>query len=94
MNRSDDTLIYKLKWLRVAANNACNEAGKHKDEIGGPVNWLDLRCVGAEFAIDDGGNVHYRVIIEEATPEAVELQHFIEQELLAEWGHVNVVTGW
>lgn len=77
--------------LRSATNQACEQAmveiGLFTSEA---INWADLGC--AECGIHDTG---WYVVIEEAAPNAIELQTFIRR-WLADHGYrdVQVATEW
>jgi hypothetical protein len=59
------------------------------------VNWADLHCMRAEAYVDDGGNVGFRVLLEEADPENHELQIAVSQELDTRgFQDVYVETAW
>ena len=70
-----------LVGLRNVANKACKLAVEKKTEIKGPVNWADLSCHEARYWCDDSGGYGYTVLIEEASPEAVDLMLFIGEEV-------------
>jgi hypothetical protein len=67
-------------------------AAEKRSEIGGAVNWGDLRCVDVEISLIDG---RVTVTIEEASPSALELCRFVAKEL-ARRGHdeIAVRTEW
>jgi hypothetical protein len=67
-------------------------AAEKRSEIGGAVNWGDLRCVDVEISLIDG---RVTVTIEEASPSALELCRFVAKEL-ARRGHdeIAVKTEW
>lgn len=84
-----------LKRLRNAANNAVERVYRRRDEIGGAVNWADLSCVEAAWVRTDRGDEHAEVLIEEAAPEAVELQRAVKAELAIDgWPDVSARTEW
>jgi hypothetical protein len=62
------------------------------------VNWGDLGCIAAErveVLADDVVNVEWRVIIEEAAPDAYAFRALISEELAKRgFGRVVVVTEW
>jgi hypothetical protein len=85
-----------LKRLYADANAVI--ADLNKFAIRGPVNWADLGCVEARHVTAHCGDYDvesYEIIVEEAGPEATELQTAIALGLV-EKGHVgiNVVTEW
>lgn len=58
-------------------------------------NWGDLSCTSARLVVDDYGEVTLEVLIEEAAPEAHDLQGLINGQLReAGWHHVTVLTEW
>jgi hypothetical protein len=61
----------------------------------GPVNWADLHVIEVAEVIPDFGNKYFIVRIEEASPDANELQRFIGNSLAAKgWSGVEVLTEW
>lgn len=90
-----DVGMYDLKELKKAANYACEKAIDNRTEIGGAVNWGDLKCISAEYCIDDCENESYKVIIDEADPGCWALKDFISK-ILCDSGFkkVEVVTEW
>lgn len=82
-----------LTTLRQVATEACNAA--HAAGVGGPVNWADLRCIGAQYWLDDEGDTGYRVTLSEADAAAAALHVFV-RDFLAKRGFagVEVVTEW
>lgn len=61
----------------------------------GGVNWADLRCVSAEWTVDNDGDHRYCVNVEEVAPDEYELQKEVGKRL-ADRGfiHIDVVTAW
>ena len=86
---------FDLTVLKRAANEACKMAFEARFDINGPINWGDLGCATAERYQDEAGRIGFRVLIEEAAPEAHELQEYIACGL-AEMGclDVEVLTEW
>lgn len=84
-----------LNVLKRSADKACEMAFKDRHRIAGAINWGDLGCTLAERYQDHTGRIGFRVIIEEAAPDAHELQEYIA-ERLAEMGtpDVEIVTEW
>lgn len=86
-------LPHVLTLLKIATDAAIDRA--NKDDIQDAVNWSDLGCRRAEHFEDDAGNAGWRVWIEEAAPEATELQNFVSGDLAEHgWPGVEVVTEW
>lgn len=87
-----------LKKLYDDCNEVVREIAARGDGKG-PVNWASLRCVSAEHVVEYWGDPvtaeGYRVVIEEASPDATEIQGEIGLALI-ERGHVgvNVATEW
>ena len=82
--------LRKLKW----ATNEAIEAVR-KEDIPEAVDWANLRCVNAQWIVDDEGNKHAAVVVDEASPEAGLLQAAIRAELeRLGWPDVRVVTEW
>ncbi len=68
-----------------------NALQRHRESI----NWADLRCVHAEFVVEQNGSTFYRVWIEEASPGCPEFHQFICTELQkAGFFNVEVRTDW
>jgi hypothetical protein len=78
--------------LQATVNGILAQAMGERSQIGGPVNWGDLRCVDVEISLLDG---HVTVTVEEASPSALELCRFVAKEL-ARRGHdeIAVRTEW
>jgi hypothetical protein len=76
-----------LNILRNAATLICMECDP--DAFHEPINWGDLRCVSVEYCVNDSGDAHYLVLIEEAAPECVEFRSFVEQRLY-ECGYTDI----
>jgi hypothetical protein len=68
--------------LQTEVEEILKTATEHRQEIGGAVNWADLHCKDVEehrsllF-----GYVSIVVVIEEASPDAIELRKFIYAHL-------------
>ena len=87
-----------LKQLKRDADEIIGVALEKGSEIGGAVNWSDLRCICVQRCEDDTGIVEYRIQVEEADPGAIELQSFIfEQLYLRGYGkenYIEISTEW
>jgi hypothetical protein len=82
--------VQALVGLRELATEACNAAFDRSHEFrNNSINWADLRCVQAQYCVDDDGDETHMVWIEEASPDSVALAIFVE-EYLAARGHPNV----
>ena len=91
---TDDTRLERTKELYKLANEACDIACT-KHDVGGAVNWADLRCVEATFCINQDGEESYRVLIEEADPSAPALHKFVFNYLNKNgFENVEVDTAW
>ena len=77
--------------LQATVNEVLAQAMEERSQIGGPVNWGDLRCVALRILLDG----HVTVTVEEASPSASELCRFVAKEL-ARRGHdeIAVRTEW
>jgi hypothetical protein len=64
--------------LQATVNGILAQALGERSRIGGAVNWGSLGCVDVEMSLLDGV---VTVTIEEASPEAVDLQIFVAGEL-------------
>lgn len=88
-----------LKKLYDDCNDIVAKLAADPANKSGPVNWADLRCVSAEHVTEYWGDPEtteaYRVVVEEAAPEATELHKAIYLGLI-ERGHVGVqvATEW
>lgn len=58
-------------------------------EVDGAINWGDLGCMDALHQENVHGESNYRVIIQEASPDAYHLQEYVAKTL-AERGFINV----
>jgi hypothetical protein len=78
--------------LQVTVNGILAKAKAERSQIGGPVNWSDLRCIDVEMSLLDG---RVTVTIEEASSGASEFCRFVAKEL-ARRGHdaIAVRTEW
>ena len=88
--------MYKLKELRDETDEAIKKAQQLRGELDDePINWADLSCYSAEYAIDDEGEGYYRVYIEEAGPSCPKFHAFIAERLCeAGFQNVEVITEW
>lgn len=88
-----------LKKLYDDCNEVVRALVNEQPHMGGGINWAHLRCVSAESVTEYWGDPEttesHRVVIEEASPEAVELQKAVYLGLI-EKGHVGiqVATEW
>lgn len=82
----------EARKIRALVDNACSIAKNYG--VGGAINWADLGCSHVATREGDDGSVVYRVYVEEASPEAVELKEFIEDHLETQGHTVDVVTEW
>ena len=88
-------MSYNLAKLRTVATKACYDALDHSKGIADAVNWGDLSCVSAERCESDEGDTRYLVIIEEAAPDASNLQNYIAVYLATHgFPGVEVMTEW
>jgi hypothetical protein len=55
--------------LQATVNEVLAQAMEERSQIGGPVNWGDLRCVALRILLDG----HVTVTVEEASPSALGL---------------------
>jgi hypothetical protein len=85
----------RLDQLRILSERACRWAYHERRKIDGPINWADLGPTIVEHYEDDEGSEGDRVWIEEAAPDAYELQAFV-RAYLARRGFpgVEVRTEW
>jgi hypothetical protein len=87
---------YNLIALRKATDDACAAAWEDCAECrGDAVNWADLKCIGAEWFVDDDGVPGHRVWVDEADPAAYRLLRFVAGYLeRAGFAGVHVVLEW
>jgi len=87
-------MVLRLPELRAACEAAIKALWDRRYEFSS-VNWGDLSCMRAEVYLDDGGNLGWRVLIEEADPENGPFQIAVTQELEAlGFSDVYVETAW
>jgi len=67
----------KLTEIKFVANQAIEEAAKTKETFDEAINWSDLRCISARFAINEYLEESYLVDIEELSPNCIEFGNFI-----------------
>jgi hypothetical protein len=78
--------------LQATVNDVLALAVERRSTIGGDVNWADLRCVDVQVSMLDGV---VTVMIEEASPEAVNLCRFVAEELARRgYDEIAVRTEW
>lgn len=83
----------RLQHLRRLANDALDAA--EAAGIEDAVNWGDLSCVEAALVLTDEGRSYYRVMIEEASPDAYKLGVYVRDWLAKRgWTDVEVLTEW
>jgi hypothetical protein len=84
---------YNLKDLKQATTDICEMAVEARLTFkNAAVNWSDLRCISAEYFVNDCGDSGYRVLIEEAAPDNAEIVDFIDDELSMK-GYFGVEIG-
>lgn len=88
--------ISSLPALRAAVNAACVKAIAEKEIFGEiAVNWMSLYCASVGLEVRENGNWVYRILIEEAAPDAFRLQSYIIDELCGiGWGNFELNTEW
>jgi hypothetical protein len=64
--------------LQATVDEILAQAVEKRSEIGGAVNWADLRCVDVEISLLDDV---VTVTVEEASPDASELCRYVAEEL-------------
>lgn len=83
----------RLQHLRRLTNDALDAA--EAAGIEDAVNWGDLSCVEAALVLTDEGRSYYRVMIEEASPDAYHLGVYVRNWLAKHgWTDVEVLTEW
>lgn len=91
---SNASKVNDLIALRAAANQIVAQI-KPKDFPGAAINWGDLGCRAAYLGVDEQGNVHNLVIIDEASPAEYPFCQYVADQLAAQgWPDVEVATEW
>ena len=89
-DRTEQQRLQHLRRLTNEALHAAEAAG-----IADAVNWGDLSCVEAALVLTDEGRSYYRVMIEEASPDAYKLGVYVRDWLAKRgWTDVEVLTEW
>ena len=89
-----DAIVQTAQRIRDLTNEAIAALQARSDKLDGAINWGDLACVDAWYFIDSFGFSGYRVLVEGASPDAVDLQEYIEDYLLDHMLDVYVVLEW
>ncbi len=88
-------MSYSLKTLQLKTEESIEKARNIMVEFPEAINWADLHCHSAEYAIDQDCNGHYRVYIEEASPTCPKFQSYIADRLEEEgFENIEVITEW
>jgi hypothetical protein len=84
----------KLERIQLATNDAIKRA--YKGGVDDAVNWADLQCIDVERCENIEGDVIYRVIIEEASPDANDFRAFVYDYLNRHFDGMrfSVLTEW
>ena len=87
--------VDELNKLRSRTDDVIGFVESNSNRLSGAVNWGDLGCRQASWVVTDDGSEYAEVLIEEASPEAVEFRETVRREL-ARRGYpgVQVVTEW
>ena len=81
--------------MRRVVANAIAKAKAMRQEFDEPINWEDLQCTRIVHWMDDLGDDGFIVEIEEASPDALEFQHWVKEYIKEELNiDVDVVTRW
>ncbi len=89
-------IAQKLATLKQCCETALAIAENHKTEWKhDAINWGDLRCVNASLSTEMDGSTVWQVFIEEAAPDAQNLQVFVQEHLMRHgWQPVEIFTEW
>ena len=83
-----------LVKLRTATDQIVSQI-KPQDFPNAAINWGDLGCHAAYLGVDEQGNVHNLVIIDEASPAEYPICKYLADQLAAQgWPDVEVATQW
>ena len=82
-----------LERLRIDVNELL-EAMDHEQFKDEPYNRVNLRCVATSWMVHSDGNTCWFVIVEKASPEASNLQGYLQDKLYDKWGSIIVNTEW
>jgi len=87
---------YNLLELRDVTNEICDMAYDARDTfVNADIDWAEFGHVSAEYYTNEYGGYGYRVYIEEANPDNMEVQDFIEDGLeLRGFENIEVVFEW
>lgn len=87
--------VAELQAVAGVIRNHVNDAiGRLKpDECPGAINWGDLSCVEVSLVLTDD-EPQWRVVIEEASPDAWNLQIYVHKELVKLGYDAFVSTEW
>jgi hypothetical protein len=79
--------------LQAIADAILGRASAMRSEIGGAVNWADLRCTDVSVSLLSG---LVTITIEEASPQGADRlrQHVSEELAKAGWPDIAVLTEW
>lgn len=82
-----------LRRLRAEAELICKSAHRRRRSIKGAINWADLGPYEVSQVMTDSGKTYFEVWIEEAAPDATELQEYVRKRLeTIGWKAVRVMT--
>jgi hypothetical protein len=83
----------KSQQIKSIVNDLIAEAKTTLEDFSGEaINWGDLSCIEV---IDRGTDRPYQVLIEEASPDSVEFQQWIQEQVFERFNiEVEVKTEW
>ncbi len=91
----EETMQPRLQALLDATNQAIETARTQVRDFDEAINWGDLRCVTAEYSVDQDGCGTFKTMIEEAAPDCPVFHDFIQERLMAAgFPDVLVTTEW
>ena len=93
----DKSLTLFLGTLKHVANTGCEKAKGIKECFDEAVNWGDLGCVEARYVVNELGEEHFHVIVEEADPACSKLQAYLRDYLcdrIPGTLNIEVTTEW
>jgi len=84
-------IVEKLIELQNLTNKIIDKLQCYKNTINEDINWGNLKCIEANFCINQRGFEYYIVSISEASPDAKMFQEEVYSRLLAIWNEPVIV---
>ncbi len=82
-----------LEPLRIDVNELLKniDHSQFKDE---PYERNHLECVSTGYVMFPGGEAYWTAVVEKASPDAINLQCYLQDKLYDKWGSIMVNTEW